>query len=286
MDDQGGNPKLMTTRGIRFGAVVVAVCLFGAGCGDSESSDSGEPSTDSAANSSVPQQIPASPVTANDKSSADEWAQTLEQNPCPDNLRQAVLGILQSQREKVRPGSDPSAITVGAAKSDSVTGIPQCTFTVTGFDSVSTITFASVTAAANRTPAGTLQLSDVILADPTASSTGVLVEPACQITQEFLGRLARTNLTARSVTTPGYLDDTIQITGSYPIKRAAWKYHTLIAKRACADTFSTGATPGDSPDWILQLDAAGNGNVEPTHMEQGLVADYLANWVSGLPVGL
>lgn len=277
---------MATTRGIRYGVIVAVACLFGAGCGGTDSSGGIEPSTDSPTNSAAPQQIPASPVTANDKASADAWAQTLEQDPCPENLRNAVLGILQAYQQKSGTTPDTTGITVIAAESQSHTGIPQCTFTVTGADTVSTITFASVTAAANKNPTGTLRLDDVIAADPSVPTHGEVVEPACQITQEFLGRLVETGQSVQLSANTGHLDDTVRVVGNLPIQIAVWKNHTLIAKRACADTRNPGVTPGDSPDWVLQLDAAGNGNVESTRDVQNLVGGYLMNWVSGLPVGL
>lgn len=279
----------MATRRIRYGVLVVATCLFSAGCGDTDSSGGNEPSpsTDTPTNSATPQQIPVSPVTANDKASADAWAQKLEQDPCPENLTDAVLGILQAHQQKISPGSDTTGISVRAAESQSRTGIPECTFTVTGADPVATITFASVTAAANKNPAGTLQIDDVIAADPSVPTQGAVVEPSCQISQEFLGRLVETGRTVHLSTNTGHLDDTVRLIGYLPIQIAVWKNHTVIAKRACADTLSSAATFGDSPDWILQLDASdGSGNVEETRLFQNLVGGYLMNWVSGKPLGL
>lgn len=273
---------MATNRGIRFGVVVAAACMFGAGCGGSDSSGGGEPSSDIAANSAAPQEIPPFPVTADDRASAEAWAQTLEQNPCPENLRLAVLAIVQKSNRF--PGSE---ITVTGAESQGLTGIPQCTFTVTGADAVATIKFAAITAATNKAPEGTLRLSDVLAADPTVPTRDdvVVVEPECRITQEFLGRLKAIGLPVQLDSNYGVLDS-VHLTSQMPTQIAVWKDHTLIAKRVCADTSSRDATPGDSPDWILQFDATGNGTAGNTRTVQNDIGGYLMKWVSGESVGL
>lgn len=277
-------------RKATIGVAAIAVCALAAGCGtDSGGTDSpSAPGSSSAA--AAPAAIPPSPVKADDKASEDAFVATLEQNPCPKELSAAVLGILQNYQQKYRPfsGIDGSGISVNAAKSTSLTGIPQCTFTVTGAEPLSTITFSAVTAEDNKNPTGRLNLFEVVKpADPSIPSTPGN-EPACQITQEFLGQLTATGKTAQRRTEPKPVDNTIQVwngelTG---VIGAEWTNHLVLAQRRCADTRSTKARNGDSPDWIIDVAAE---NVQDQVAARKILdntAAYLSKWVTGNTVGL
>ena len=276
-------------RKAAIGVAAVAVCVL-AGCGtDSGGTDSpSAPGSSSAA--AAPAPIPPSPVKADDKASEDAFAAKLEQDPCPKELSDAVLGILQNYQQKYRPfpGIDGSVISVDAAKSSSLTGIPQCTFTVTGAKPLSTITFSAVTAEDNKNPTGRLNIFEVIKpADPSIPSTPGN-ELACQITQEFLGQLTATGNLAQRRTEPKPVDNNIQVwngelTG---VIGAEWTNHLVLAQRRCADTRSTKARNGDSPDWIIEVAADNVQDPVASRKILDTTAAYLSKWVTGNPVGL
>ncbi|MFI9507331.1 hypothetical protein [Nocardia sp. NPDC052566] len=224
------------------------------------------------------------------KASEDAFAASLTNDPCPKALSDAVLSILQSYQRKYRafPGIDWSGITVSAAKSTSAVGMPQCNLAVRGADPLASISFAATTAEANKHPTSALNIFDVVRpADPSVPGRAG-TEPACAITQELLQRLRSTGKTAVWTTELRPLDDTIQVANSGPSALVAeWKSHLIRMQRRCADTRSTSARPGDSPDWIIQVDASNSvTDPESTRKILGDAAAHFAEWISGKPVNL
>ncbi|MFE3257047.1 hypothetical protein [Nocardia sp. NPDC059229] len=232
-----------------------------------------------------PAPIPQSPVRADDKASEDAFAAELATDPCPANLVSAVLSIVQHTAAASQPTMAWSEIAVSASKGLSLNGIPQCMLQVSHLAPVATISVAAVTTETNNHPTTTMAIADVIeAADPTVSAR-VIPEPPCAITQELLARIRATGSPAQWVNATRDLDDTVQVSWSDPsITVAQWKGHLVRAQRRCADTRTVYGRPGDSPDWIIGIDAATGVAPEVARSILTKIGANLGRWVSGRAV--
>lgn len=259
-----------TTRIATATALVAAALTAGACSSTTEPAQEAATSTSTTARVVAP--VPPSPIVLEQGlgvklpsfASEDGFAATLASDPCSSTLTSAVQAILQNyQQQTHRLGATiaPADVTVAGQPGTSVSGMPQCTYTLTNAGTLSTLRVASTTAAANAPAPGRLAIND-LAPDPTDYTQRA---ESCRIEDEFArtvkGIAGDRPVNAGVPSTGTRLDNAVFIKRSHvsepgKFTRAdAWSSESLVrAQVRCLDDVKLIGSRElhRSPDWLLQ----------------------------------
>lgn len=288
--------------GLAAAVAVTAVAVLVTACsGGSDTPEEGTGSETSTQAASIAP-IPASPVTTEKKlgdtsatvESEDAFLASLKSDPCSSTLTDGIEAILQNyQRVERAFGATVNAtdINISGTAGTSPGGMPQCTYTVTGAGTLSSIRFAGVTAADNIPEPGRLQWDDVIAKSASEKPTGVADPiPRCRSTDEFLRTVQEMGpnpalLTSEVGEEPRIVDRRAATElGQIGVNAALTTSSAVEAQLRCDrhKGMVLSRPDGQSPDWLVQTVMSTPAGVDSqTWKAMRRTAKLIAQWVAG-----